>query len=356
MRTNRVYASALVATLIFVLSAGSPATASGSPSCFETPLIAGQHEVIGSVLVDDNGSNVYVTYRITEPGWYMTGSHLYIGLTPPAKAAPGSFPYKHSHDGVTEYTYCIPLSSIAGYSAGDCLVIAAHADVKCAATEGVADLDAFCASLPTDPVDMVLTRDAPWAGQSYWNSIISGAGALDGIYASWCIDADSYAALDYLRPALMFCTYDPAFASLGMVEKPENMDVVSYILNQSYVGQIAADGAPITFGDVQKAIWTLVDDNLPSALSPMEQRHVDEILDDALLNGVGFVPGCGELVGVAVQPIHPVTGDWQYQAVILGIPLPCTTSECEETAWGAGNPEDQFKQGWGWTFEYCGCP
>ena len=66
-----------------------------------TPLIAGQHTVIGEVICAMNPPTVppsapsgACAYDITVPGWCLTETHLYVGATLPRNAAPGSFPTK----------------------------------------------------------------------------------------------------------------------------------------------------------------------------------------------------------------------------------------------------------------------
>jgi|GEM_PF-6018739 len=46
-------------------------------------LYAAQNTLIGGVNVTDNGTNLTVTYKIFEPGWYLTETHTYIGADPP---------------------------------------------------------------------------------------------------------------------------------------------------------------------------------------------------------------------------------------------------------------------------------
>lgn len=99
-------------------------------------LVAGQHIDAGTVnaYVDRDNNNLVVEYK-TKDGWKLHDTHLYVGTEPPAKHAPGLFPYKSGIlSGVTSYTYVIPLSDIVS----DCEVdrerktiyLAAHADVK----------------------------------------------------------------------------------------------------------------------------------------------------------------------------------------------------------------------------------
>lgn len=100
------------------------------------PLIAGQNIEVGTVNVWNDGENLYVTYVIDAPGWYLTETHLHVACSeeeiPQNKKGnpiPGHFDCSSEHeivDYVTEYPLDpIPLNSI------DCcnLFIAAHAVV-----------------------------------------------------------------------------------------------------------------------------------------------------------------------------------------------------------------------------------
>lgn len=106
---------------------GEPTLAQGvlaSPT-----LWAGQHINCGSAVVGIEGDDLVVTYETTD-GWKLTETHLYIGAEPPAKSAPGRFPYKHENlGGVSADTYSIPLSSLSA-EPGDTLYLAAHAVVQ----------------------------------------------------------------------------------------------------------------------------------------------------------------------------------------------------------------------------------
>lgn len=98
-------------------------------------LCAGQHTTVGFIEVWSGSKYLYVTYQITEPGWEIMETHLAAGgsrddlpQTKKGNARPGQFPYSGYHDGVTEYTYQIPLDEI-GITPGDDIYIAAHAVV-----------------------------------------------------------------------------------------------------------------------------------------------------------------------------------------------------------------------------------
>jgi hypothetical protein len=94
------------------------------------PLVAGQFILVGSVLISNDGTNLYVTFDTSGSGWTMSTTHLYASKNPPSKLAPGQFPYKHSSlPNVAIDTYTIPLSGLGAAPCND-IYIAAHADVN----------------------------------------------------------------------------------------------------------------------------------------------------------------------------------------------------------------------------------
>ncbi len=98
---------------------------------FNTRLMAGQNIEVGSVSVIENGTNLEVTYTITDPNWTIVETHLYTGdcgqqpMNGQGNPQVGRFPYKEVHDpAVSTFTYSIDL---LGLSDSGC--IAAHAVV-----------------------------------------------------------------------------------------------------------------------------------------------------------------------------------------------------------------------------------
>jgi hypothetical protein len=95
-------------------------------------LIAGQNMNAGTVTVQQDATNIYVTYNTTD-GWVLTQTHLFVGacnaipVNNAGNLVPGQFPYKNTHNNVTSYTYTVPVSAIG---LNNCGCIAAHAAVK----------------------------------------------------------------------------------------------------------------------------------------------------------------------------------------------------------------------------------
>ena len=87
-----------------------------------TDLVAGRHILVGTVSVTADGGDVVVRYEITEPGWCIGLTHLYLGTEPPVKGAPGRFPYQADAGCAQSFEYRVPLNAPALY-------VAAHAEV-----------------------------------------------------------------------------------------------------------------------------------------------------------------------------------------------------------------------------------
>ena len=97
-------------------------------------LYAGQTIDAGTVTISNDDDNVYVKYQTTN-GWTLTSTHLFVGgdsldlseipVNNGGNPKVGHFPYKETHNSITEYTYTIPVSEIPL----ECMLIAAKAEV-----------------------------------------------------------------------------------------------------------------------------------------------------------------------------------------------------------------------------------
>ena len=85
----------------------------------------------GDVFVQRIGDTLYVRFVVTEPDWFLLGTHVAIGdslddipQTAKGNPIPGQFEFSDPHPPVAEYTYAIDVS---GYPASKKLFIVAHA-------------------------------------------------------------------------------------------------------------------------------------------------------------------------------------------------------------------------------------
>jgi hypothetical protein len=110
----------IVLSIVLLMLAGFAITS----SAMEVTLLAGQTIEVGTLTVAFDGTNLVVTYAMNpwnsvEEGWELLETHLYVGIDPPTKSAPGRFPYD-AIDGVYE----IDLEGFTGT-----LYIAAQAEI-----------------------------------------------------------------------------------------------------------------------------------------------------------------------------------------------------------------------------------
>ncbi len=331
------------------------------PDCggtLTTDLIAGKTTKVGVVTVTKVGEFINVKYEISGDGWVISETHLSVTSSlaeVPAggdrNPSPGLFEYSANHfPYVRTYTYTdIPVDG------NQKLYILAHAVVK-KVTAWVTDLPGISIMLP-DYVQMSVNY--PYTGApAYFTTNVTGGTFLDGTYEGWCVDLGNviYSGTNYT--AKVVSTYENDISTMGLVDKPENLEKVNWIINQNFVGQPAYGGGIFTYGDIQRAIWTLVDNEVSTnGLGTWTQAHVDEILAAAEIGGVDFVPACGQRIAVILVPVDSNGNTLNVQVTIaqvtiITIPGACTpVVSYDETAWGAG--PDFGGPNWAKYFTYC---
>lgn len=355
MRKIMKGSAAVFAVLLLVASARTMA----AYNKVEKPLYAGQHILIGKLIVEQYKVTVgnrikkmlRVTYDTTSSGWTMQATHLYVSKNAPTKSAPGRFPFKHEGlDNVTVDVYEIPLSQLL--CSDKKLYIAAHADT-CEQTACVPDFAAMAASLPTGLTDMNVEWNLNTALFNL-NSIWWGG-------LGWCLDEQGQMdtavtfGTSYHLSVLPDGSPNPVAVALigsqasALAGSPVNY--LNYLINRPYVKD-CGNGGPYTATEIQVAIWHLTNGLAMDAYGA-NPVNVKAILDDVIGNGADFVPGCGDLVLVVADPQTPAaTGDYPYnQHVGLVVPVAGVQQDGNcETAWAKGTVK--FCTGWGSYFAY----
>jgi hypothetical protein len=315
---------------------------------FVTDLTAGGGNIksakdVGDVQVWNDGENLYVKYVVTDTDWCLTETHLEVatelGEIPQVNGnpPPGQFTYEGEHDCVAEVEYKIPLS----WGPDTELLIAAHGVVQTGGMNGAG------ATLPDQVTISTAFPGLGYGAPSYFDVTVSGGTMLDGMYDGYCVDADRGRPEDGTL-ANVYSSYEPLPPGVP-IEYPENLDLVNWIINQGFVGQPSGCDGNYTYGDVQWAIWQLVEDNPPadhSSLGDWSLCRAQEILNAAYANGEGFVPGCGEVMGIILDPV-----EWR-QPVIIWVDVPCAE---DETVWGGdyfGTPLEFPGDNWAIYFGY----
>lgn len=140
---------------------------------------------------------------------------------------------------------------------------------------------------------------------SYFSITIAGNGTLDGTYPGWCTNWAKQIDDNVPYTFNWYSSYSENIPA-GLIAHPENLDEMNWVINQKFVGKDAGNGLGVyTAGDVQLAIWTLVDDNFQTdTVGPFSQARVDRIVMLAHQHD-GYKPKCRDDIGILVDPGTP---------------------------------------------------
>lgn len=345
---NKIMRILIMASLIFALI---PATAfahtEGDPFITDLTADGGNIETakdVGDVLVWNDGDYLYVKYVVTDGDWCLTQTHLEVATAPKdipqakGNPIPGRFTYNGEHACVADFTYAIPLT----WDPETDILIAAHGVVQTGGMDGLG------ATLPDQVTIVTVYPGLGYGAPGYFDVTVSGGTTLDGTYDANCAELAGGPPSGMAYPYLSTESIPD-----GVVQKPENLDLVNWVINQDFVGKTSGCGGVYTWGDVQWAIWKLVDGREPdagvlSSLQDWSECRAQEIVDAAIANGEGFVPGCGDVMGIILAPEI-----WWTQSVLIWIPAPCAAED--ETAWGGdyfGTPLEFPGDNWAIYFAY----
>lgn len=203
------------------------------------------------------------------------------------------------------------------------------------------------AAWPSEAGQMSLVQvyDQPGA-TAFFGVTISETTNYDGNYPGWCVDTDR----GWLEAgnAVVYGPGEPL--PDGLIDQPENLDLVTWVINQGFVGQDAGGGlGTYTVCDVAQAIWLLIDDNpyQATACGPFTARA--EQIAALAQSHDGYQPACGQYYLAVVEVL------WRYedgssgarqQTLIIPLPKRCASLEIVKDA----NPEDAtpftFSCGW----------
>lgn len=155
-------------------------------------------------------------------------------------------------------------------------------------------------------------------GASYFNVSVSDNGLLKGKYAGWCADWNTRIEDNTVYNTRFYSSLSETIPG-DVVDHPEYLDEVNWLINQKFVGKASPSGLGVyTIGDVQLAIWTLVDDEFDaSSVGAYSQARVDELVARAKIDGANYMPNCRQLVGIILVPSHPQSGSKSQNTIIL---------------------------------------
>jgi hypothetical protein len=217
----------------------------------------------------------------------------------------------------------------------------------------VFDSDAFQAGIAaweSVPGEILLQAGWPGAGmESYFTARLDldGDSLLetgDPVVAAWCLSLGRDLVAGNVWYAASLHSFQPDLSLLQdnggnlLIARWENLDAVLWLLNQRPVGKPSVFGEGLfTYGDVQVAIWSLLEIQLGAAMGGLgewSQPRVDELLStlpaDVPLDDptVDYLPPCDGLAGVVAElrVVHggerPGLGGWA-QPLLMVVPAPC---------------------------------
>ena len=166
----------------------------------------------------------------------------------------------------------------------------------------------FCPNLPPDPVVVIHTQ--PGATSLFdiwfWGTGVGYDIETNDTLPGWCIEDVPLPNVQDPGRVTLYCSYDDALpGNLGDLP----IDQINYMLNNRI-------GEPM---EVQVAIWLLLGYSEPS--KPATENSY-AMLEDALANGAGFVPGPGELVAIMLYTGDGGIGPEGYQETIVEMRIP----------------------------------
>jgi hypothetical protein len=170
-------------------------------------------------------------------------------------------------------------------------------------------------------------------GPSYFQSTVAIDSYLNGTFDGWC--SDTTRTINASTPYSIKIFTDYANLPAGAVDFAGNFNQVHWILNQGFVGTTSPGGFGIyTYGDVQRAIWTLLEAlNSTAGVGAFDQNRVNEILAGAAEDGKDFEPSCDQLIAVVLVPEDAsCTIDAQVTLIpVTPTQLGCCTIKSKET-------------------------
>jgi hypothetical protein len=132
------------------------------------------------------------------------------------------------------------------------------------------------------------------ANDSYFDINISNGGLLTGFYDAWCVDFDTIINMNQTYTANVYSSYEPIPS--GLIERPENLDLVNWLLNQGFYGQNSPEGNGYDQLEIQKAIWHLVESDRPTT-----DADALNLVNLAIANGENYVPPDGGKIGIILD-------------------------------------------------------
>ncbi len=166
-----------------------------------------------------------------------------------------------------------------------------------------------------------------------------GVETFDDAFA-YCIDKNGLLEYGVDVPSTLHIIGDDAMnaansAVAAAVDQDQNLDIVTWILNQDFqsldagtlddgdLGTVGSTGETYDFFEVQEAIWFFTDGALVDP-STEEGANSQEIIDLAMVAGEGFVAGEGDVVAVLFDPVED-----DRQTYMVGVEFETLKEDCD---------------------------
>jgi hypothetical protein len=314
----------------------------------EVPLIAGQTDSVGYITVQLEDDSLTIYYYTDVGDWTITETHLMVVadvedfiVNSSGNPQVGLFPYGETGlDGNSAGPYRIPIPSDL---TGGMVYIGAHAVVQ----QGDCPGDPPATICPDFEPDAMTPHFSDSPGPGY--IITAYFQSQGGPYYGWCLDNTRYIGNDDIRSVHFLCSYDPDIPTCTtFLEHSEYLDRVNWLINNL--------DPTWDKRTIQAAIWEIINpsgdltDWQGSGLNYGEWPHDPELRDslvqEAMTQGEGFVPTCGEKVlTIVYHTILPDTDPCHANKQVVAIETPIICQPCDsETAWAFNYPLDDTSQ------------
>jgi len=246
-------------------STGPTALAMTTGSDCDFPLIAGQNQEVGTVYLDWTTDDLNVTYAIDDIDWWITEIHFGWFDAPEGYAIPGQMQVKFDQLHTQIVQFSVPRDEICPDKAGSeekctCFCyFAAHAVVQRSRECGSEGSGSKTILGPVLELPKYAEFAAYLSGpNSMYRLEVKSDGILNGNgYNGWCLDRDAEVYAGRWHDAFVVSDWEDLD---GFVDRPENMDLVEWIVRENLVGRRSYCGQIVQRHHVQNAIWYLVDD------------------------------------------------------------------------------------------------
>lgn len=298
---------------------------------------AGKNYNIGNLTIKNDDNILTITYK-TSPGYFLTETSFHIadswqeipqnnGVVQPDK-----FNYKSIEINDTNFIeYQVLLNDIDKNDDNE-IFIAAHCIVKSESNDSI--------YIFPSSVNMNYYGPENFGYPSSFNIKINSPQNVVGFFDGWCLGYNvEFNENNY--DAKTFYSYTDGILNTQL-NHYKNLDLINWVINQHFVGKFSLCNEVFNVRDVQIAIWYLLNqfndsdwenERLSYWDGYASECRVKEIVEMAFNEGRGYIPVCGEYMGIVLEPTNG------YQPVLIENKIPCGFFG-EQTCWAGYENKD----------------